>query len=406
MASTDAYEMEQLLRDWEDDKLIAEAMYNALGETPPEPCVRNWKQFRKFLLGSRPGTMFDLTRFGFGGDNFRANVQEHLEPFINISADGGVRAYGASQNTTGMMLLRWIACSKRLFTISNQMQDQFESIDLGNIRFSDVVFPFPSFGVRFARPVVSVSDPTAQTSFVLVSDWFKLATEGLPINTMTMEELTSIVTLPPSLTQYLALTDAQKNKLQRLQRTGTDRQRQAYILKLMDQHQREHKKVASHVDSWIWNSKRDITVEELLSRLSKDFTDDASRQIKAIRLVVNLCLYLQSLPVEYEESEGKLWHKQQAQSSERKASAISDETLVCHIDGEHIIREMIHRNTETTGKSSSSIMPHWRRAHKRRPRGKGNDPTAEKTVKVRHTLVLGHLLPDGEAVHGAHSIVK
>ena len=52
--------------------------------------------------------------------------------------------------------------------------------------------------------------------------------------------------------------------------------------------------------------------------------------------------------------------------------------------------------TVEQGERKFNITPHWRRRHMRRHPGMGHIPDAPKDVKVPATLVLGHLLGDGE----------
>ena len=141
--------VENILSHWEDNMyLFGHGQHFFQGdEMFKSPGVLNWKEFRKFLRDCRADTIFDDQRFG----------------------DSRGRYYVAAS------IMRWVATSKRIFQLSPEMQDRFQQINLGNIRFSDLTLPFPNFSVRFAKPLVDTDDQSISHSFALVTDFFNVA---------------------------------------------------------------------------------------------------------------------------------------------------------------------------------------------------------------------------------------
>lgn len=382
--TTDYHEVDGILKHWEFLWYLVEVLnkHSWVFKNQPEcPAIHGWKQFRSFLRQCGPDTVFDSKRFG---------------------------AWESKLDTVPLSVMRW-AVTRRIFYITAPMQERFEQIHMGNIKMKDVIKPFDDFGIRFATPIISSTDPNFSCSFAWITDWFKHASEcgggGAPD---VVDDRTGICVWPDSITQYRGVSKEDQAKLERLIRTGSKKQAGLFWQKLFD----ELPELTNSLNyGVVWSFSNDYTAEEWLAeaeqRLKAGQTDAYNIQagLRAIRLVINLCIYLQSIPAEYEGQEGTKWHADTYHGG--KAGAVTDGTLVCQIGGSHIIDSMIRSGSKGVSEEALRLVrPHWRRAHTRRPPGKGSDPNAERSVKVRHTLVCSELQSAGAAMRGAVSVLK
>jgi len=98
------------------------------------------------------------------------------------------------------------------------------------------------------------------------------------------------------------------------------------------------------------------------------------------------------------------------EAGQQALPSITDEADVCSVTAEHFLtpaeREAVLRRLREGGGGGYTLPVHWRRAHKRRERGRGQDPNAPKSIPVKAALVNRHLLEEGHLPGGARTILK
>ena len=365
------------LRAWEDYMFVLQVNEECQGGFPRGP-ARHWSEFRDYLLRYRQGERFDKERF------------------IPDAESSDLRNVN-----TPALLASWIAYSKRVFRLSVDMQAKLQAIKLGNVRVEDLILPFPAFGIQLETPFTG--NDGKMYSFILVNNFHELLLPEATVGT----KMTSITAFADLLLGYEALNHRdKKDVLEDISKGKMDRAKRM-TSKLSNKLVESIEKVGNlGNDSLVIPLNKDLLAEDFLNDLAKAGTDP--RFLLEIRIFFNLCLYLQSLPAEAEKEEGVKWQTEVSDSLIGVRPVITSETEVCDIVGRHIIDSMVvDRRQKTSVHVGWEISaPHWRRAHKRRPPGLGHDPTAEKTVKVRHTLVREDLMPEVGVVKGSVSDLK
>jgi hypothetical protein len=121
----------------------------------------------------------------------------------------------------------------------------------------------------------------------------------------------------------------------------------------------------------------------------------------ATRIVIGLLMYLSSLPSQSPHVSD--WVPPQRGTAD--PSAIYDGMEVCHVRSTHTLTTT-ERAVVDNGRTGRELAAHWRKGYWRRPLGKGNDPTAEKTVWIKPVLVREDRLEDGALPGGATTILR
>ncbi len=380
----DALVVEMFLRMWEA-MCFMEQLHAFLEGKEVDPAMKHAAAFRDYLLQHRPGEAFDEKRF------VPANEAQ-------CEYTKGIMAAAPA------LVADWVWGSKRIFRPSAEMQERFTGIKFGNLRFSDLQLPFPIFGVQLANPL-----PALQTDYGFMFVWLlDLPGEGPLPDRRTL----NFVALPQMLKGYGGLDPERCRKaLRDLKDPKRFERGRREALDLATQHG-DLKKYAPHLGflsiplPWL---ESDVPIEHFLEAAPKANPWLHDWSIAQVRIALNLCLYLQSLPPGAEKEEGVHWKAEYLPKRERKAPqpVISTRTEVCDIIGHHIIDGMVVDKRSAEARAGGWEMePMWRRAHSRRPPGKGNDPTAEKSVKVRHYLIREDLAAQGHPIRGSLAEVR
>lgn len=128
----------------------------------------------------------------------------------------------------------------------------------------------------------------------------------------------------------------------------------------------------------------------------------------ALRIVVGLCLYLQTLPPK--SSARSDWKKYDRQGKKPDPKAITNDAQICMVSCLHKLtaeeREITGDNKLMRKKSLYELCAHFRRGHWRRPPGQGHIPDAPRIVWVRPTLVRRDRLVEGQLPGGAITLLK
>lgn len=373
----DAAVLEMALRSWEDLMYMNQVQLLKAGGQPSGP-TKHWSSFRDYLLHYRHDQPFDR------------------EKFVSNDPDGQLVHIPA-------VVAAWVSHSKRIFRLSKDMQSRFSVIKLGNMRVSDVLMPFPAFGIQFDTPIQSGYDRFA-LNFMLVSNYHELLVE-LPIEQK--GRAIGLTSFPQSQAEYQAFDHREKMEaLSLIGKPGKERQLQKILKRQFAQFKQVTEKIGGlGTDGLIiGTNKQDMLVEDYLSDIAEEVSNVAGSEtmVVQIRIIFNLCLYLQSLPPEAKSQEGAKWEREVSDKLISPRPVITAETEVCDIIGRHILDSMIVDKRPVEHRAGGwEVIPHWRRAHKRRPPGQGHDPNAEKTVKIPHVLVREDRVPEVGVVKGS-----
>ncbi len=368
---------EQALRAWEDIMFIGQV--KALLENR-EPCgpVRHWSEFRSYVLRYRLGDRFDNGRFTF----FTTNQVMWGMP------------YGISS-----MLTSWITHGKRVYRLSPSMQAMFSKVSFGTMRISDLVFPLKAFGIQ-CNTVPDTDGNGSDVGMILVSDYPTLLVERV-----TEEERESTVAFsffPVSLLSYQALASGEKKLLLSKITEGNARRLPKVLKRVMDTYRTNMSAVTGfEKDGYLLPLNRDQLIEDYFTQLSAGGFPEGD--VTQIRIVYNLCVYLQSMACIKKSTGMVRWERDTNRAAPTQSPVLVSETDVCVVEGWGTLDAGVHGGSGSREGTSGGweVAPHWRSAHKRRPKGKGNDPTAEKTVSVPRTLVRIDKMPDIGTLKGS-----
>ena len=360
---TKARVLEAFLRYWEDT-FFMQQVTNMLEGKPITGIIRHWSEFRAYARDFRIGQEYDQERFRKGAPAFTVGIQDFTA-----------------------IMLSWIVHSKRVFRISKEMQTRFEAISLGNIQVSDILIPFPAFAVELDTEMQHAEGDAYD--FMVVSNFHELLYPRIAAMCKEKDEpFSAITTYSSAQTTYRSIPSEKKKEILGNVESGYSRQKDRdRDLQFLREKAIEGGKRMSRSETIILPTKEDMLAEDFLTEIGKTFPPE---DVKRVRVIFNLCLYLQSLPTRSKNEEGVKWLEEPVEGDGMSAgSTLARSANLCDIVGRHILDSMI---VDTEGQpvprgGGWEHPPYWRRGHKRRPPGKGNDPAAEKSVKVPHTLV-------------------
>jgi hypothetical protein len=377
---TKARVLDAFLRYWEDTFFMRQVT-DTLNHEEVRGTVKHWSEFRQYARNFRLGQLYDLTRF-------------HECPKLLV----GIQDFTA-------ILLSWITNSKRVFRISTEMQIRFEMIRFGNIKVSDIILPFPAFGVELDTEMEYAQG--GAFDFMVVSKYHELIYPNIAEMCREKKEpLSAITTYSSAQTTYRSIPTVKKKEIlgnvQRGYSSKKDLKRDVMYLR---EKAIEGGRQMGRSETIIIPVSEDCLAEDFLAEATKTFPPE---DVKRIRVIFNLCLYLQSLPAKHMLDEGKKWKEEPIENETPSESTLIRSANLCDIVGRHILDSMMvdKEGLVVLPGSGWEQPPHWRRAHKRRPPGKGSDPTAEKSVKIPHALVRADRIPEFGGVIGSVAEVK
>jgi hypothetical protein len=374
-----AHQLENLLRVMEDTILINGAIATISRAEDPQSHIerilfRKILDFRQYILnynGGRPDGDYLLVP--------QSIRNARLNPFALLG------------------VLAWSHCSRRVFELDEGLQQLLCTTSIEDVCWGDVLFPFGSFLVTLPIPLVKTApnyrDEYDALLFVrLPIDWgigdsaiiFPLS------NTLGRSRLTLLekqrMRQAVAKHDLSALLDIRKKALDdwRLPLVPFSFEKLEGNRKIRDSlaNPTGGDENARHTDPRYW-----------------------PEMTAAIRIVVGLCLYLDHLPPGESETIGwsGLPHRRQLADNR----AVSNAANICKMASRYrVTPEEIAHFRNRAGMGLYELNAHWRKAHKRRPPGKGHDPSAEKTVKIPWVHVRKDRLKPGELPGGSIQVLK
>lgn len=376
--------LEGLLREWEDLCFLMriqvkmyerENRYHGIAQSIIDGPLSHWSEFRKYLNDFDPQKTFDRRRF-CGETNQTGRV-------------------GLSLNAP--LLAGWAAHSRRVFQVNEAVQEKLESIDPGRMLLSDLTWPLDSFGISFEKPVFKFDGYTYR--FALVSNYKDLLYPERDQNQL------AIAFLPDWMRKYYGIRQEKREKARKYFEAG----KQTKVMAVLDKYvERLLNREDSGVKTWQCSPNKNIKINTLTNfdqardkgyvagreqgfSLKKASREGVDVIFKACEAVLNLVIFLETIGGECTQKLPEGVPPAEERPEQNRGKSLTTSSDVFEVDNEHIVQS-VNRLSVPGNKSDRELRPHWRRGHKRRPPGKGDDPTAEKTVEVSPTLVRGDKL--------------
>ncbi len=388
--------LENALCAWEDYRLLDEAFVRvgirngSLKQEDLLPPVKHWRELRRhFLLP--PTQRFNHSRFcDWGG----LTEENSLFSGPELMSEKGIFF-----EEFPLQLASWIASSRRVFTLSEELALRFVSADYSNYKWSDLLWPFDSFLINLEKPLTFVreagSTTTGNISGAIVTSISRISEgypgvepDGLEIGFFySGKNGTAFPTEVLTRSEHRQLNDHLVNKrwvkvLKRLERAQD-------FLRLGEAGNQLDQPAGCMAPSVF--KKDELIVEGSVTA----------------NLVAGLCLYLEALPSGIVESYG--WGKAASPTTRRDVrKIITDEEQICCVEDFHVISpDTMSLFPETLRQGPAyTVTPHWRRAHYRRARGQGNNPNAPRDVYVAPTLIHREQVPEGALPGGSVSSLR
>lgn len=395
--------LEEALQSWEDRCAIVDG-YKAIcvhlgveDKIPDAPFIYA-PLFRSYLLGSV-------------GDSLPA---EHVDPrFLTPSPaddrDCFKRAQGLLTHLTEFSLefSLWTRSSRRAFHLTEDLSRLLNATSLDGLCWEDIDWPFPSFAITLAKPLVQ---------------------DGIHYDCLLVSRIGSckdgkgavfIDLFSSLLAKHMPFHRNARLRIQWL--ISKQRWREAY-----DEHHKwclqwsgRCKKAGTEGSTGVglpYEAIRGRFVTDSVKGLREKAGCDVhpynspwNLYDRAIRLAVNLCAYLATIPAHNQPIFQKrqiFWDKKQTPVG----LGITEEAEICTVTAEHFLtseeRQVVLAHIDRQHQGGYTLPVHWRRAHRRREKGHGHDPNAPRTVKVKAALVNGHLLQEGILPGGSKTTLR
>ncbi|MEA2715373.1 MAG: hypothetical protein QOG91_401 [Candidatus Parcubacteria bacterium] len=312
----------------------------------------------------------------------------------------------------------WSVSSRRIYRIGEELQQFFEITSLGNVTFNDITLPFEAFGIALSS---AIRDPRNRKQLGLsnvTSDDFLLVTrqpgceEGINLHMR-------LIGIDPN---FCPLAKKVKQRIDRLIAWGTYTKALAVIEEVQQRVEKSDSNSSvpmlmvpkSHMNMPI----REFLQNEPISAVlragadSQEIEECVQATVRTItRIVIGLCLYLDSLSRKRKAQSPRSPAWTPPETVETDPAALLSEAQVCTVSHESLLSDHDRKfcaliREKGLPEALREMGTHFRRAHWRRPPGKGDDPTAEGTVHVSSTIVRPDRLPDIGLPPGSQTNIK
>ncbi len=379
--------LEQALRAWEDQEYVYHCLRALARALPEESSLQE-------LLKQYPEVPLSPDRIGA----VRAGLLQAVTSLPGNEAlvrESFSAADPFRKSDLLWMLHGWSRCSRRMYRVPGDLQLLLEATTLKDL-WTDIKLPFDSFAVLLDEPL--------QPEDGMLCDVILFYRYG-PRDTPTYE----VMLFPQDLSNYKPLDQFTREHMIRAVRQKDPRKlgklAAAFFTQIYTspttfriESTRFESKDTLPPELTIVDSQADATFQFLETQFAGrgEGVERSGRAfLNALRTALGLGLYL----LTFAPNESRP-HSPWATISSGKANVrvVTDRAQVCLVQSRRVLtvedRAVFrrHRNKRAGG---YEVGPHPRSGYWSRPRGKGSDPTAEKTVWHEPTIVRKDLLPDG-----------
>jgi hypothetical protein len=407
--------LEQVLCAWEDTwfsfnaGLQIEAGLTGLISSsnqskPIEGPLGSYHRFRNYLKTNMLSDIRQFDRKTFLGDGL-VLPRTYSGLYQSI-----IKHFNYSLHTFPVALASWTMHSRRVFHIAADLQVLLNSTMLDGVLWRDVKLPFKSFAVSLEIPIVDHRG--AKYDCILFGeeprygkDWEKETYIGVRLFHAKFGG--GVRQISPDC--HNDIVEAMKRgRWEHAQKTLE------YVSKPETNPFFPIRICTYFLDDKVKNYPVTTNIGEIdVDDRPKEFQHHAPPEESihfdaAARIVVGLCLYLQTLPPS--SSARSEWKKHERVGKKPDPRAITNDAQVCTVSCTHKLsaeeRQVTGNDAQMRKKSLYELCAHFRRGHWRRPPGQGHIPDAPRIVWVRPTLVRRDRLVDGQLPGGAESILN
>lgn len=379
------HQLETALTRWEEALMLSHFRHVVdaypAKYLPEGNVMRNYAGFRAYLRGYRGGPFAFDRFFDQQGGMFQSqNVPHLLDTFF------------------APLLASWMGKSRRVFSLDCDLTNLLLQTSLEGVTWGEIKWPFETMVLTFEEsPIVSSNGKC----------WYDCVMVGLvdypePIGRQLQAYLFSE-------TAYMRLVfnDLERRKFRLLWAQGKlqecYRKASASVEKVLE---RTDPALESVVFSTPYALIKDLPIQDLPEGWKSYDGDNQIEITLANRLVAGLCLYLNSLP----SGAPQISPIRGLSRSQRHqdAKAVSNDAEICTISSIYKLtpeeRKLLEEHKRNK-RGTFELCAHFRRGHWRRPPGKGDDPTADKSIWVRPHMVRRDRLAPGSMPGGTQTIV-
>lgn len=369
----------QLRETYQPDTIMWKGCFNAEG--PYIPGVPD--SFRQYIRTSF-GKPFDFERFCGSQElmfymRFQQVYMPHLTPLLPY------------------VLFRWVCGGKRIYKLSQDLQNLLLNTSLGDMTWDDLKWPFDSFMLELPVPV----GEHQYTHIVAVK---------IPEYDRQHLDVAFVICLANH--QYCDYYDDVPEAILGAIRSGkmsasnTPRQ----VARALDQRTRRsdgtpdvNTGFCTIIPCAHGTSKMKDGILSSCPTSIAETIKESWRFDDIGRLVAGFMLYLQSLPPKSSEVSPWSSYRKDRDKRQNPTSFLADDARICQVESKYVFsaeeRQMFadaHMNT-----LGSEVRCHFRSGYWRREPGHGHDPEAKKTIWVRWTIVRRDKLPEQGIPTGA-----
>lgn len=291
-------------------------------------------------------------------------------------------------------LTSWTKHSRRVYSLSPEVQAVLEHTSLKEITWADIKFPFPSYAMQLATPIFD--DRVGKSDFVVISE---INTGDFPINND--GKYLSVIAFNVDTKKAAGVTRVLREKLSTLPSNPRDirargKEIQRMISRIANFDSLSMTIEPSHHNTLL--SQTPITMRQGTSLDALREKQLLSFRDQLFRIVVGFTQYLKSLPPKdnyvstpYEKPVGTQWTDSpvspvQVCNVTSYIKLSENQKLAYGLTGTGQERAAFERNF-------SCVEAYWRR-----PRGQGTNPDAERSVWVRSYFSRKDKAPQNEGL--------
>ncbi len=375
--------LETMLRFWEQILFITECSIMAMAPALDHlktGAVTNWRKLRRAILSSTEG--FDVSEFA---------IPEKI-----IASEFN---HGGTYNYVPAMVCSWAHSSRRVYNLSETLQKTLEMTSVGRVTWDDVHPPFPCFAISLPVPITWKFGNKIDTLLVEFS--------GKTLSIIAIgDEMDGVKFLGHKLEERLSEA-LRKHKTGKLAKLIQEVRKDRFCFTPANQ----------MISSFAVGKIKDTVVpgadDPLLVYEGKDELafDDSFMELwmPVYRIIIGLCLHLElSCRSSSTVTSTSNWKPIEKPTTDN--TAITDGAQICSVEHETKLTAeeeqiFILIRKKGTAAATLELSSHFRSGYWRRPPGKGEDPAAKKSVKVRWTIVNEHRLPENALPSGTQAEV-
>ena len=288
----------------------------------------------------------------------------------------------------------WMRRSRRIYHIGAELEQLMLMTSLRGITWGDVSLPFEAFAITLEVPI---SDRHGTEYDCILVDASSKSNTLIYVFSRTIAGTARID----------SSTRDQVYRLIRQEKIG----KAVKVLKKLHKH-KANVGVGRLLSLDITQLSEDIgditsKVQEISDLNARQELDDA---MFINRVVVSLCMYLKSMPPGSDATRERAAHAPRSTSGGSTSADITDEVRVCEVLNIYPLNTQEQRELSQTKlftvETFRELSAHFRAGHWRRPPGRGDDPTAPKTVHVRPTIVRAEKREHGTLLGGLQQVLN